>query len=103
MYQSMVFAIFCLVLFPSDATKIISMEIANAFAEYKQEKNNPASAISAKTFLSLDQCRLHRKRVMRCCIPLLFIWIVSHLEILREVFNNFWWFNIRPLSLVLSE
>jgi hypothetical protein len=31
------------------------------------------------------------------------MWIVSHLEISREVFNNFWRFNIRPLELVLNE
>jgi hypothetical protein len=31
------------------------------------------------------------------------MWIVIHLETSKEIFNNFWWFNIRPLELVLTE
>jgi len=102
-YQIIVFAIFRLVLFPSEAAGIISIEAANAFLEFEQTKNNPTSAILAETFLSLNHCRLHGKGAMRCCILLLFMWIVSHLETSKEVFNNFWWFNMRPLELVLTK
>ena len=102
-HRLIAFAIFGLILFPSEAVGIISIEAASAFVEYEQERNNPASAILAETFLSLNHCRSHGKGAMRCCIPLLFIWIVSHLETPKEVFNNFWWFNMRPLSLVLNE
>ena len=96
-YQLVAFAIFSLVLFPSEAVGIISMEAASAFVEYEQGKNNPTSTILAETFLSLNYCRMHGKGTMRCCIPLLFMWIVSHLETPRQVFNNFWWFNMRPI------
>jgi hypothetical protein len=92
-----------LVLLPSEAAGIISIEAANAFLEFEEVKNNPTSAILAETFLSLNHCRLHGKGAMRCCIPLLFMWIVSHLEASKEVFNNFWWFNMRPLELMLAE
>jgi hypothetical protein len=90
-------------LFPLEATEIISIEVANVFIEYEQTKNNPTSAILVETFLSLNHCRLNGKGVMWHCVPLLFLWIVSHLEILREVFNNFWGFNIRIFGLILSE
>jgi hypothetical protein len=42
-----------------------------------------------ETFLFLNHCSVHEKGAMWCCIPLLFIWIVNHIEISREVFNNF--------------
>jgi len=102
-YQIIAFAIFGLILFPSEAPRIISIEAASAFLEFEEVKNNPTSAILAETFLSLNHCRLHGKGAMRCYIPLLFMWIVSHLEASKEVFNNFWWFNMRPLELVLTE
>jgi hypothetical protein len=72
-YQIIAFAIFGLVLFPSEAAGIISIEAANAFLEFEETKNNPTSAILAETFLSLNHCRLHGKGAMRCCIPLLFM------------------------------
>ena len=102
-YQIIAFAIFGLVLFPSEAVGIISIEAANAFLEFEETKNNPTSAILAETFMSLNHCRLHGKGAMRCCVPLLFMWIVSHLETSEKVFNNFWWFNMRPLELVLTK
>jgi hypothetical protein len=88
-HQIVAFTIFGLVLFPLKAARIISIEAANIFMEYEQEKNNPISAILAETFLSLNLYKLHEKGVMWCCISLLFMWIVSHLETSKEVFNNF--------------
>jgi len=44
-YQIIVFAIFGLVLFPSEAAGIISIEAVNAFLEFERIKNNPTSAI----------------------------------------------------------
>jgi hypothetical protein len=56
----------------------------------------------AETFLSLNHCWLYGKGAMWWCIHLLFIWVVSHLETPSEVFNNFWWFNMRLLKLVVN-
>lgn len=102
-YQIVVFAIFWLILFSSLATGIINIEAANTFIKYEQVNNNPTSAISAETSLSLNHYRWHERGVMQCYILLLFMQIVSHLETSREVFNNFWWFNMRSLGLVLNE
>jgi E3 ubiquitin-protein ligase DOA10 len=99
-YQVVDFAIFRLVLFPSEAVGIISIEVVNVFIEYKWTKNNFILVILTETLLSLNHYILNGKRAIRCCVPLLFIWIVNHLETSREVFNNFLWFNI---GLILSE
>ena len=40
---------------------------------------------------------------MRCCTQLLYIWMVSHIETKKPVFNNFWWFTQKPLKLVEEE
>jgi len=88
-YRIVAFVIFGLVMFPSKTTRIISIEATNTFIEYEQTKNNLASAILAETVLSLSHCRLHGKGTMRCCVPQLFKWIVSHLKTSKQVFNNF--------------
>lgn len=88
-YQTIAFAIFGLVLFLSEAAGIISVKAANVFAEYERIRSNPSSVVVTETFLSLNHYRMHGKGAMRCCISLLFTWIVSHLKTPREVFNNF--------------
>jgi len=92
-YRLVAFAIFRLVLFPSEIG-VISLEAANVFVEYEYDRINPSSAILAETMLSLNHCRMHGKGSMRCCSPMLYLWIVSHIETLRDIFNNFWWFDL---------
>jgi len=99
-YQVVAFAISGLVLFPSEVVRIIRVQVVNAFIEYEWTKNNLISVILVETLLALNHYILNGKRAIRCCVPLLFIWIVNHLETSREVFNNFLWFNI---GLILSE
>jgi len=53
--------------------------------------------------LSLNHCRMHGKRAMRCCVPMLHLWIISHIKTLRDIFNNFWWFELRPLKITIDE
>jgi hypothetical protein len=96
-YRLVAFAIFGLVLFPSKIG-VISLEAANVFVEYEYDRINPSSAILAKTMLSLNHCRMHGKGAMRCCSPMLYLWIISHIETPRDIFNNFWWFDLRPLT-----
>jgi hypothetical protein len=54
----MAFAIFGLVLFPSEA-EVNSLEVADAFIEYEHSKINPSAIILAKTMLSFNHCSLH--------------------------------------------
>jgi hypothetical protein len=39
---------------------------------------------------------------MRCCEQLLYIWLISHIETKKPIFNN-WWFNKKPLEIVKEE
>jgi hypothetical protein len=101
-YRLVAFAIFGLVLFPSEIG-VISLEAASVFIEYEHDRINPSSAILGETMLSLNHCRMHGKRAMRCCIPMLYLWIISHIETPRDIFNNFWWFDLRPLKVTMDE
>jgi hypothetical protein len=86
-YRLMAFATFGLVLFPYEI-RVLSLEAANAFMEYKQNQMiNPYAASLAKTMLSLNHCRMHEKGAMRCCVPMLYLWIISHIETPRYIFQ----------------
>jgi hypothetical protein len=98
-YKLVAFAIFGLVLFPFEIG-VISLEAANAFVEYKHTRINHSTIILAKTMLPLNHYRTHEKEALRCCIPLLHLWIVSHIETPKDIFNNFWWFDLEPLKIV---
>ena len=94
--------IFGLVLFPSQ-TGLVSLEAAAAYVDYENTQINPVAAILAETILTLNHCRKAGKGAMRCCTQLLYIWMVSHIETKKPVFNNFWWFTQKPLKLVEEE
>jgi hypothetical protein len=74
-HRILALGIFGLVLCPS-TTGIISLEAANLFVEYEKTKINPCAAILAETFLSLSHCKKTGKGSMRCCVSLLFIWLL---------------------------
>ena len=94
--------IFGLVLFPSQ-TGLVSLEAAAAYVEYENTQINQVAAILAETILTLNHCRRTGKGAMICCTQLLYIWMVSHIETKKPVFNNFWWFNQKPLRIVEEE
>jgi hypothetical protein len=71
-YRLVAFAIFGLVLLLSKI-RVISLEAANAFIEYKHDRINPSFAILAETVLSLNHCKIHGKGAMRCCILMLYL------------------------------
>ena len=94
--------IYGLVLFPS-LKGVISLEAAAAFMEYENTHVNPTTAILAETLLTLNHFRKTGKGTVRCCTQLLYIWMVSHVETKKPIFNNFWWFNQKPLKIVEEE
>ena len=94
--------IFGLVLFPSQ-TGVVSLKAVAAYVEYENTQINPVTAILAETILTLNHCRRTEKGAMRCCTQLLYIWMVSHIETKKHVFNNFLWFTQRPLKLLEEE
>jgi hypothetical protein len=64
---------------------VISLEDMNAFIEYEHDWINPSTVILAETMLSL----MHGKWVMRCCVLVLYLWIISHIETPKDIFNSF--------------
>jgi len=94
--------IFGLVLFPSQ-TRVVSLDAATAYIEYENTQVNLVAAILTETILTLNHYRRTGKGAMRCCTQLLYIWMVSHIEMKKLVFNIFLWFNQRPLRIVEEE
>ena len=80
--------IFGLVLFPSQ-TRVVSLDAATAYIEYENTQVNLVAAILAETILTLNHCRRTGKGAMRCYTQLLYIWMVSHIEMKKPVFNIF--------------
>jgi len=101
-HRILALGIFGLVLCPS-TTGIISLEAANLFVEYEKTKINPCAVILAETCLSLSHCKKTGKGSMRCCVSLLFIWLLSHIETETPIFNNFLCFDQKPLELFISK
>jgi hypothetical protein len=87
------------VLFPN-LTGIISLEAATTFIAYKNTQMNPTTTILIETILMLSHCRRVGKGSMRCCEQLLYIWLISHIETKKLIFNNFWWFSKTTLEIV---
>ena len=96
--QDSVFAIFRIVLFSSKAG-LINVEVANAFMEYDHTKINIFVVILVKTI----HCRMHGKGVIRCRVLMLYLWSISHIKTPRDIFNNFWWLDLRPLKIIIGE
>ena len=94
--------IFGLVLFPSQIG-IISLEATTAYVEYENTQINPVASILAETIITLNHCWRAEKGEIRYCTQLLYIWMVSHIETKKPVFNNFWWFDQKPLRIVEEE
>jgi len=98
----LILRIFRLELYPF-TIGIISLEETNLFIEYKNTKINPYATILAETIPYINYYRNTRKGFMRCCALNLFIWMVSHIEVVTPIFRNFWWFDQKPLKLFMSK
>jgi hypothetical protein len=75
--------IFGPVLFPSQ-TGVVSLEAVAAYVEYENTQTNLVTTILAETILTPNHCRKIGKGAMRCCMQLLYIWIVTLPENLRK-------------------
>ncbi|RDY07884.1 hypothetical protein CR513_07941, partial [Mucuna pruriens] len=70
--------IYGILLFPQleDYVDLAAMEV---FLARKNKGENPTMAILADTYYSLNQCGERRRGVLRCCTPLLYLWLTAHL------------------------
>jgi hypothetical protein len=81
--------IFRLVLFPN-LTRIICLEVVATFIVYKKTQINLITMILVKTILTLIHYRRFGKGKLIHYEQLLYIWLISHIETKKPVFNNFW-------------
>lgn len=70
-------SIYGLVLFQS-AEGMIYFETVNMSKSVVSLKINPVVAVSTENLSSLNHCRKTKKRHLRCCLLLCFVWIISH-------------------------
>ena len=70
--------IYGLVLFPS-TLNIVDHAALDVFQAVEVGGRNPVPAILAETFLTLNFIQQKGKGTVRCCIHLLYVWIMTHL------------------------
>ncbi|RDX63819.1 hypothetical protein CR513_57699, partial [Mucuna pruriens] len=55
---------------------LVAMEV---FLARRNKGENPTMAVLADTYYSLNYCSEQKERSLRCCTPLLYLWLTSHL------------------------
>jgi len=90
--------IFKLLLFPN-LNRVISLKAAVTFIKYKNSLINPTVAILAETIPTLNHYRKIGNKALRYCEQLSYIWLISHIETKKPIFNNLWWFSKKQLKI----
>ena len=91
-----VLAIYGLVIFPG-ILGYIEMAVVDIF-EQIQHDSNPALAILAETFRSLNYCRCNQEGHFLGCTPLLYIWIRSHILCEGITFTKSYFLGAAPIT-----
>ncbi|RDY06267.1 hypothetical protein CR513_09774, partial [Mucuna pruriens] len=60
---------------PRDYIDLVAMGV---FLAKKNKGENLTMAVLANTYYSLNQCGERRRGVLRCCTPLLYLWLTAH-------------------------
>ena len=71
-------AVYGLIIFPR-GQRYIETTVVKVFQQI-QHGSNPSLAILAETFHSLNYCRRNKDDYFLGCVPLLYIWIRSHVK-----------------------
>jgi len=72
-------ALFGVMLFPK-ADSFVDDAAIKVFLAFKTRAKNPVTAILADTYIALDQCHLGKRRLIVCCLPALFVWLIARFE-----------------------
>jgi len=71
--------LFGILLFPK-AENFVDETAIRAFIAFKNHSENPITGILGDTYIALDSCHSKYKKRLVCCLPVLFIWLISHFE-----------------------
>ncbi|XP_057949945.1 uncharacterized protein LOC131144964 [Malania oleifera] len=74
----MALAIYGLIIFPKELNMIDQATVS--FVAQVRNGINPVQGILAETFRSLNNCRIRRRERLKCCVQLLYVWMVGHLS-----------------------
>ena len=89
-------AIYGLIIFPR-GQGYIETAVVEVFQQI-QHGSNPSLAILAETFRSLNYCRRNKDECFLGCIPLLYIWIRSHIKCEGITFTKPYLSGASPIS-----
>ncbi|XP_057969467.1 uncharacterized protein LOC131158619 [Malania oleifera] len=78
-------AIYGLLIFPKELGIIDRATIA--FIAQVREGANPFYGILVETFRSLNRCQTRRRARLACCVPLLYVWMMSQLPCIQGLFR----------------
>jgi len=70
--------IYGVLVFPNQED-LADYDAIGVFVAVKTRAENPVSAILADTYAALDLWQERRKRKMACCLPALYVWLVSRI------------------------
>ena len=71
--------LFGIVLLPK-ADNFMDDAAINVFVAFKTRSENPVTAILADIYLALDECHSQKIKLITCCLPTLFFWLVAYFE-----------------------
>ena len=94
--DAFVLAVYGLIIFP----RVIGyIEVAVVdFFEQIQNHCNPSSAILTETFRSLNFCQQNTESRFMRCLPMLYIWLRSHLPCKKSAFVKPYLSNSLPIE-----
>jgi len=72
-------ALFGVMLLPK-ADSFVDDAAIKVFLTFKIRVENPVTAILANTYTALDQCHSGKRRLIVCCLPTLFVWLIARFE-----------------------
>ncbi|RDX66859.1 hypothetical protein CR513_54326, partial [Mucuna pruriens] len=67
-----------IVLFPH-GDDFVDLIVADAYLAKRDGDENPTMALLANTYYTLNHCCERKGENLRCCIPLLYLWMTAHL------------------------
>ncbi|KAJ1440773.1 hypothetical protein SESBI_01849 [Sesbania bispinosa] len=76
--KTLALTIYGLILFPF-APNMVDHAAMDVFAQYESQGLNPVPAILADTLLTLEVCQKKNGGTLKCCIHLLYVWIITHM------------------------
>jgi len=70
--------VYGVLIFPNQED-FVGYDAIHVFVAVKTQAENPVPSILADTYTTLDSCHEWRNRKMLCCIPALYVWLVSRI------------------------